>query len=1695
MGRKRFWTHLKALLWRNYLLKKKHQGQLYAEIFGAVWLALFLLLVKYVIMKHSKISAVQYPENNIYDEGFGEDPLKNKVFLVSPNEDKFENWIRDDIATRFEASYRMYTTPESAEYDFVVLTGSSPAQPQATYKPQDLIGINFDENGNDMSYSIRMAYNTLPKTDVKRFDIASLASGKGKDACGKKSNGMAKCPVNKYITSGFAQLQLAIDELLLEEKYSYSVSRRSVSVHLMDESEYYTDVKQEQLWFALNCIFAWTAICEYLAINIVSEKEKKYKEAMLMVGVNSSVLWLSWGLVYIALVTLMSAIITLILVAMSYFDQSNYFLLFLVHVLYGSSMTVLTFMLSSFFKTAQVAGPALSNSLGSIGIIYLFLVVGKIDFTLLDLPVWAKWPLCLLSPFAYLFAMEQAVLLDRKKTGFGFDGSLTNEDFPMFASILMIFVDTLLYSLLAVYLDNVLPGQYGTRYPPYYFLMPSYWRHRKPNGDEMFKEIQNFKAPTTTEDVEPVSKELEGSMAIRIASLTKAFKVNEKLQNAVDDFSMDIYTNHITCLLGHNGAGKTTLINMLTGVTPPTSGSARIFGMDITKKQDMEDIRRMCGICTQENILYDELTCEEHLVLFSRLKCVPKDQVAYTVKAALEEIDLAKKTYWSAKNLSGGQKRKLSVAIALIGNPKLIFLDEPTAGMDPHSRHSLWSLLKKKKENRVILLTTHFMDEADILADRKVFIRKGKLRCCGSSLFLKSKFGVGYHLTMVVEPTSNTETIKDYLQNMIPSFEQERSHGNELSFTLPLQEVSNFGLLFDDLHAKAKKLGIKSYGVSMTSLEEVFLKLEEGDSLDDNEDNQNAVNLNVDVRVDSNVLNDTVVSGTALTKQRLSCLFKIRFLLIRRNVMSLVVPVIMSLVNTILGMYTLRHEVPELDESPSSLLLQPSVYVSTPQKAEVENFLIFYSNSPGVNSMVTNFERAVSVDKYLTGNVKTSDVKPHSLGLQIKSQNAALEDFVALYNSSAVHSIPIILNMATQSLLDVNSLGSIFISSHPWPQMKSTVSSEGSFFSAMLIGFAITLVLPQFAYDVILEREVKIRGQLHISGINFGLYWGTIYLVDLLVYMIPVVSVIVSALALQANALSYPDAMGTMTILLITNIPGLLLFTFFCSLYYEKADIGTTSLHLIFNGTSVFPLFIYTFIVLLIPNTNVALTVVHCVLAIIFEIYCLIGGIYQMIVLFYKSPLFIGTDSITTALTFTDLMKWENNILFSIILPIIMTPVMYFYFRKLDAKKTGDRNAKIPPSNNEVPLNDDEDVKQERARVQAMSNREMKESIAYTCNLRKVYSGKDQLTKQETKKVAVRKLSIAVDEGEVLGLLGPNGAGKSSAISMIVAEIAPTCGQVFIDGKDIRSDQTSLHNSLGYCPQIDPLWAKLTLEEHIRYFAALKGVPPERIDAVIEYYISHLKLESHRKKKTKKLSGGTKRKLSYIMSILGSPHLVLMDEPSTGMDPISKRFLWDTITSTFRNTNKGAILTTHNMEEADAVCDRVGIMINGELRCLGSTQHLKNIYGRGYILEVKLGNHEKETVNTLMDELEKYLFSIFPGMGTVERFMERAQYSVPSEDVKSLGEVFMKLEHCKETHNLEEYSFSQSSLEQVFLYFAKQQLEEGYQPTMIPGEKNIPEQKYFDQPNIMLLEDRNNPDDEKKSGVSTPLQKSEVAVD
>lgn len=202
------------------------------------------------------------------------------------------------------------------------------------------------------------------------------------------------------------------------------------------------------------------------------------------------------------------------------------------------------------------------------------------------------------------------------------------------------------------------------------------------------------------------------------------------------------------------------MIGMLTGLLQKTEGAAKAFGIDLFN--NVADVRKLMGVCPQHDVLFEFLTTEEHLSLYYDLKGGHTDKRVKAAEIAkiMRDIGLFEKRNALAQHLSGGNKRKLSVAIALIGGSKFVLLDEPSSGLDLQARRQLWNMLKEYKKDRIVLLTTHYMDEADILGDRIGIMANGKMTCLGSSMFLKEKFGFGYNLSIVKkEPGSNQDLL------------------------------------------------------------------------------------------------------------------------------------------------------------------------------------------------------------------------------------------------------------------------------------------------------------------------------------------------------------------------------------------------------------------------------------------------------------------------------------------------------------------------------------------------------------------------------------------------------------------------------------------------------------------------------------------------------------------------------------------------------------------------------------------------------------------------------------------------------------------------------------------------------------------------------------------------------------------------
>ncbi|EPY72734.1 hypothetical protein CB1_092430001 [Camelus ferus] len=246
------------------------------------------------------------------------------------------------------------------------------------------------------------------------------------------------------------------------------------------------------------------------------------------------------------------------------------------------------------------------------------------------------------------------------------------------ATNFMLVFDIFFYLALAIYFEKILPNEYGHRYSPLFFLKSSFWSRQR-RADHVALEDEIDSNPSSNDAFEPMSPEFHGKEAIRIRNVTKEYK------------------------------GKPDKIEAL-------KGSVTIYNNKLSEMVDLENISKLTGVCPQSNVQFDFLTVRENLWLFAKIKGIQPHKIDKEIQRVLLELEMKNIQDVLAQNLSGGQKRKLTFGIAILGDPQIFLLDEPTAGLDPFSRHQVWNLLKEWKAGRVILFSTQFMDEADILA-------------------------------------------------------------------------------------------------------------------------------------------------------------------------------------------------------------------------------------------------------------------------------------------------------------------------------------------------------------------------------------------------------------------------------------------------------------------------------------------------------------------------------------------------------------------------------------------------------------------------------------------------------------------------------------------------------------------------------------------------------------------------------------------------------------------------------------------------------------------------------------------------------------------------------------------------------------------------------------------------------------------
>lgn len=1492
-------------------------------------------------------------------------------------------------------------------------------------KPPLLFGLAFTESGErgQWDYVIFGNRTIIPET---YFGITN-----------DYQTGFDQTSWRQYVYSGFIFFQSLVDsyiiastggldfwEEFLKTVFSVQFVPFPIPAHDNDKIGMYLN-NVIGLFFVL--AFMWPF--SRLVRNIVQEKEDRIKEGMRMMGMSNAAFWLSWSLMYAGLLTLSCVIMTLLL--LPFFKYSNAGLIFLILFFFCTSLVSLACMISSLFNASKTAGTL------SLAILFL-LYIPYNGVVQSGVGPSGKLFGSLCSPTALSLIFDRVITFESAFVGLTTKnvGEL-NSNFAVSSGIFMLFLDTIIYAILAWYLDKVIKNQFGTSERWYFCCTPRYWCGGK--GSRAAVHMTPGEMGPQTGEVQPVSEQLRSKMGVEVLGLTKTFGEHV----AVNHLSLEMYEGQIFVLLGHNGAGKTTTINMLTGLLPITSGHAFIWGRDAA--QDIDHIRSTLGVCPQHDILFPSLTVKEHLRLYGRLKGVPNSKIESVVDQAITEIQLNAAANQRAGSLSGGQKRRLSLAIALIGDSKVIFLDEPTSGVDPFSRRAIWDLLQKKKAGRVVILTTHFMDEADQLGDRICIMHHGKLRCCGTSLFLKNIFGVGYNIVMSRKQGQGTQELHEVLRRHVPTAEVLSDVGTELAYRLPLAASPQFPDLLRELETRGDELGCQSFGVSVTTLEEVFLRVaeEQTDLKDQRQAQQLAKKLSAThgdmKREDDSVLN--ALAGPSTSRHFRALLAK-RWHNAKRDrkaqCCQFITPVCVLLFGLIMiNSFPFPQQEPDLVLS-FSHLNQPLV---VPSNALWQGEIMNVSRLDGipyteVEAWQQDFNSLSEFSEELlntrTGLQKQSRYGAVCLANFSYTTPDLLEEIMDVINGNgfgglsavltfpynvyvnmtARHGMPMYFNLVTNSILkqhDPHSLISMSVCRMPTTHDEQVIiNSFIGLSTSISLALGMAFIPAAYVVFVVKERETNSKHLQLISGVDIRAYWLSNYVFDFASFLITgTLSIIIIQLfgAESYRGDNLPVIILAMLLFGLAVIP----FSYLWSFLFRSASTAQNVMIMIYIGSGVL-LLVMSFVFYSIESTAPYADTIRMFFR-FFPNFCL-GDTF-----FYLSLL-----NVITQFTFEGAPQpWDMQISGWDCVWLGSEAVVYFLLvlglEYVEAIQQCLFSARPNPRllSQGLEIVEDEDVEAEKKRIQ---DGDASGELIQLHGLRRVYP----------QKIAVNDLWFSIPKNQCFGFLGVNGAGKSTTLKMLTGDEVPTQGDGFLGGHSCRTEPIAVRRLMGYCPQFDALHPLMTGQETLEFYGRLRGVPEERLSAMVTYLAERLTLNQDKQhlRPAGTYSGGNKRKLSVGIALIGNPPVVFLDEPSTGMDPVSRRFMWDFISQTM--LDRAVILTTHSMEECEALCSRIGILVHGRLKCIGSAQHLKTRFGTGFEFMLTCQDDSVEQVRSFVNEK-------FTGVTEIECYGGNIKYQLGKQAL-ALSSIFDLLEGNRKTLGITEYSIGQSTLEQIFIRFA-----------------------------------------------------------
>uniref|UniRef100_A0A8C0LQW2 ATP-binding cassette sub-family A member 17-like n=1 Tax=Canis lupus dingo TaxID=286419 RepID=A0A8C0LQW2_CANLU len=1507
--------NLKLLLWKNFILKKRKPLVTMLEVLAPLLFSMIIMYLRLNSVPRERPPMSYLALNVSLLPDFLRLAAQSTYQLVYVPSQSDTNTVRDNMKRKGCPLPALNATPLLGYPSVPLFENYVIQDPRAFYV---LAGIVLDHSFNDrqqplpLEIKYRLRFSCIQRNSLtsKLTSYYDTLEGWGTSLLYPRNPSQAPRAFGQidgglpgYNQEGFLAIQHALDKAIMQhhahnattrmfEDLTVLVKRFPHGAHIQDK---FLLILQNE--FPLLLMLSFICI-ELIIINSIAlEKERKMKEYMCMMGVNNWQHWAAWFIMFfISTLIVISFMTILFCIEVHVSGNSDPSLIFVFLLCFATATILFAFMISTFFQKATAAG----------GIIFFFTYLPYLylTFSYPQRTYFQKVAFCLLSNIAMALGVR-LISSPLKPLSWSLVPTPANlGEFNFSHVLVMLVLDSVLYGLVAWYVEAVLPGEYGIPKPWYFFVMVS-------TGAPVLH---------TTKFIQEEPTDLAKGIEIR-----QLYKTGKSKHVAVKGLTMNLYQGQITVLLGHNGAGKTTMCCMLTGVLAPSSGWVYINGYDISC--NVAQIRKSMGWCPQHDILFDNFTVAEHLYFYARvsLGMCPEE-----VQRMLHVLGLEDKRDALSKFLSGGTKRKLSIGIALIAGSKVLMLDEPTSGMDAISRRAIWDLLQQHKSDRTVLLTTHFMDEADLLGDRVAIMAKGELQCCGSSLFLKQKYGAGYYMTLVKKPHCSTEKISHLIYQHIPNAVLQSSTGEELTFILPKKNIHRFARLFTELERRQVELGVASFGVAVTTMEEVFVRVwRPGGS------RGSCAQPGCGARVRPSPflsIAPLLLQLSLICQQFYAMLLKKITYSWRNWMMMLTVQVLVPLAITVFSLAFLNLET-RLDDVPLELTL----------KTYGQTIVPFYiSPNSRLNPQLL---------EYFTDIKSEAQRGRASRGFDNRYIVAAsFEDsgnhttVTALFNNQAYHSPAVALALVDNVLFKLLSgtRASITAVNHPQPQ-----GPKGHYLVIHLL-FGIAFLSSSFSILTVKERATRAKHIQLTSGVYVTTFWLSALLWDLITSLVP-------SLLLLEEAFTHKDNIPAVILVLMlyswASIPFIYL-TSFCFQYEGSAFI---KLIIILTFLSIGP-----FILVSVTSEKGEDEDRH--------IYITRGG--------FILPL-TATEDVPPRIRLREGAHPGD-------------PGLCLRGRERESKPPSPAGRGREP--HPAPLSPGAGwyltwdgapgTGWPRVADRGLLSARLLPRVS------QVYATKVPL-------LAVNKVSFTVQAGECFGLLGLNGAGKTSIFKMLTGDEPITSGDAFLRGLSIRSHIREVRQSVGYCPQLDTLLNYMTGRETLVMFARIRGIPERHISACVEQVLDDLLMYTFANMLVRTYSGGNKRKLSTGIALLGEPSVIFLDEPSTGMDPMARRLLWSII-SRARESGKAIVITSHSMEECEALCTRLAIMVEGQFKCLGSPQHLKSKFGSGYSLRAKIRSDGQQEA---LEEFKAFVNLTFPGSVLEDEHQGMVHYHLPGADL------------------------------------------------------------------------------------------------